>query len=423
MKQRASDRGFAGTELLIALCVVAVLVVAAIIYLHARPSQPAANQVPASGSASPASTTTPSVPSPTSTSGGGTTPTNPPQPTSTPITTPPTTVGALPLGTVSDVQALSTCPTGFPASAQCSQATVSCPATANIGVTYGIVPTAGTPKGTIIFQAGSGGTNPFNLNIFKSAFSDAGYTQAVVAWGTGGWQDTGLAAKNVQAAACRPATLFNYIFQSPAGDTGARCLLGFSGGSSAVAYSLAEYGAGSYLDKAMFWSGPPLADMEQGCEVPVPAPITVCPAGQFGCVAGDTFTDTPSFIANGPGVSGWTGAPGCAGNAPTTAQADATWKAMSIVDGLPNSSFDYPHTSLSAYLCDNGVNNSAAEGDIFYQQFTSPSQVASLSITPIKGCQGPEGVTAGQTPSGQNGLSAIIADMTNPVTGCVLHTH
>jgi hypothetical protein len=41
------------------------------------------------------------------------------------------------------------------------------------------------------------------------------------------------------------------------------CALGDSAGSAAIAYSLAYYGAGSYLDNVELLSGPVLSDIEQ----------------------------------------------------------------------------------------------------------------------------------------------------------------
>src|SRR5208282_4513681 len=105
-----------------------------------------------------------------------------------------------------------------------------------------------------------------------------------------------------------------------------KCAQGFSAGSSAVAYALAWYGAGSYLDNAELLSGPVFSDIQQGCE--------------------------------------------------------------------------YPQPPLAGWVCNNGTtsvgNNSAAQGDIFYQQFTSTQQAGgSFSLNPVSNCNGDEGVDPG----------------------------
>jgi hypothetical protein len=64
------------------------------------------------------------------------------------------------------------------------------------------------------------------------------------------WEDTtnGIipppVAHNIQAAACRPATFLSRVFQETY-TTGGFCAQGTSGGSGAIAYSMAWYGWGS----------------------------------------------------------------------------------------------------------------------------------------------------------------------------------
>lgn len=326
----------------------------------------------------------------------------------------------LPLGSVSNITSLASCPAGFPTGAQCSQATVSCPNTANIQVTFGIHQVPDAPRGTIVFFGGGGGTAPYGAD-FDRLYTQAGYSLATLAWGSE-WEDTGLAQKNIRTAACRPATMLNFILRSAA--PGAKCAQGISGGSAAVAYSLSAYGAAAFLDKVELLSGPVFSDISRGCKVPNPAPVTVCPPGQFGCEGGDTFQDSSSYLPTSAAFVGHlSNDPSCGGSMPTTSRSQARWKSMSIVDGTAQSSFFYPNTSLSGWVCDNGLNNSAAQGDLFYRQFTSIGQTASFHLTPIKNCAGAEGVDNGQTSSGQTGLLAIVADMTDPIQGCVEHAH
>ncbi len=333
----------------------------------------------------------------------GGTPKTPTTPTTPGCTTDCGTPAAL--GTVSGVAPLSSCPSGdnYAAGMSCFQATVSCPNTTDIGVTYGYLAPAGAVKGTVFFHGGGYGMTAQDISDYAAAYSAAGYAMVQMAWAAE-WEDTGLAVKNVGEAACRPATLMNYIFENVATSGAAKCAQGFSAGSAAVAYALAWYGAGSYLDNAELLSGPVFSDIQQGCEYPQPPLLTVCPAGQFGCT-GSPFQDSPSYTpGTALGVGGITGDASCGGNpngdTPTSATSNADWKAMSIVNGTSMPSFSYPQTSLAGWVCNNGTtsvgNNSAAQGDIFYQQFTSTQQTGgSFSLNPVSDCNGDEGVDPG----------------------------
>jgi hypothetical protein len=301
----------------------------------------------------------------------------------------------------------------------CFQATVVCPNTADLSVTYGYLPPPGAITGTIFFHSGGAGTVPYDVTAYLGPYSGAGYALVQMSWPSS-WEDTGLTVKNVGVSACRPATLMNYIFQQVASPGGAKCAQGFSAGSAAVGYSLAWYGAGSYLDNVELISGPVFSDIEQGCVVPNPPLLSVCTPGQFGCPAGEEFADSPSYDA-GPmgsgtaqGVGVITGDASCGGNATTTPQSNANWKAMSIVNGTTMPSFSYPQTTMAGWVCNNGINPSAAQGDIFYQQFTSSGQTAGFSLYPVTNCFQAEGVDSGTVASlgGEAGSSAITNDMT-----------
>jgi hypothetical protein len=347
--------------------------------------------------------------------GGSSSRVNTPNPPSIQVPTPP---GAQMLGSISNVQALASCPTGFSSGYKCSQATVSCPGTADIQVTYGVQLVSGS-KGTVVFHSGSGGTTPSNSGTAAS-YASAGYSLVNLAWASQ-WEDTGLAQKNVGTAACRPATIISYIFGNVA-PSGAKCAQGFSGGSAALAYALAWYGADSYLDKVQLVSGPVFSDIALGCQVPPPPPVTVCPPGQFGCQPGDTFQASLSYLSGAATLAGQiSGDASCGQSTPTSTASATNWKAQSIVDGTSKRSFTHPKTSISGWVCDNGLNNSGAQGNIYFQQFTSASQALSFLVVPVNNCSGAEGTEAGFTPSGVDVPTAMLSDMTDPVQGCVLN--
>lgn len=327
------------------------------------------------------------------------------------------------LGSVTNVAALSPCPSGYDPAMSCSQATVVCPNTADLTVTYGYMAPPGAITGTIFFHAGGAGTVPYDITDFVGPYSAAGYALVQMAWPSS-WEDTGLAVKNVGVAACRPATLMNYIFQQVATPGGAKCAQGFSAGSAAVGYTLAWYGAGSYLDNVELISGPVFSDIEQGCMVPSPAPVSVCTPGQFGC-NGAEFQDSPSYNTgpDGPGtatgVGVVTGDASCGGNSTTTPQSNSNWKAMSIVNGTSTPSFNYPQTTMAGWVCNNHINPSAAQGDLFYEQFTGSGQTAGFSLYPVTNCNGAEGVSTG-TVDGLGGELGSLAISNHMIAQCTV---
>jgi hypothetical protein len=329
----------------------------------------------------------------------------------------------LPLGVVTNAHKLSNCPQGYYPGATCYQATVTCPNTADISATYGYTNPSGIQRGTILLFGGGGGTqpqpgNPGTAN-FVTNYLQAGYQAVQTAWATN-WEDTGLAgAKSIKTAACRAATLLNYVYQTVYDRNGGMCAQGVSAGSGELAYALAWYGASDYLDKVELLSGPVFGDVEQGCMEPDTSPVTVCPSGQFGCV-GAAWQDPPQYVGGSEyAVGNWSGHK-CQPLSKTTAeQSNASWKSMSVVDGTTGPSFSYPKTAMAGWLCSNGLNNSAAQGAYFYQKFANHSQVADYSVTRIDNCAGAEGVSTGTTPQGKLGLDAITADMTSAVAGCI----
>jgi hypothetical protein len=327
-----------------------------------------------------------------------------------------------PLGVVTRATKLSACPQGYYPGATCYQATVTCPDTADISVTYGYTNPGGTQKGTIMLFNGGDGTQvqPGNRggSSFDASYLAAGYQIVQTAWATG-WEDTGIpGAKNIKAAACRAATLLNYVYQTVYDHNGGMCAQGASAGSAELAYALASYGASDYLDKVELLSGPVFGDVEQGCMEPDTNPVTVCKSGQFGCV-GAQWQDRPQYVLGAQNaVANWTGHKCQPGNNGTPKQTNSAWKSMSIVDGTSGSSFTYPKTAMAGWLCSNGMNNSAAQGQFFYEKFTNHSQVADYSVTRIDHCVQAEGVGLGTTPQGKLGFDAIVADMTDKVAGC-----
>lgn len=330
--------------------------------------------------------------------------------------------GQLPLGTVSVTPMLS-CPTGYYPGAKCFQAVVNCPDTATIQATYGYVNPSGKPRGTIVFFNGKGGTQTYggggtNGTSYGAKYLQDGYRIVQTAWATD-WENTGIANMlSVKTAACRPATLLNYLFKNVYDEHGGMCAQGASAGAGALGYALAWYGSGDYLDKVELLSGPVFGDIEQGCTEPDAPMVTVCPAHQFGCV-GASWRDNPVYVTGTlDTVAGWTGLQ-CQQGRTTSIKSNDAWKSMSIVDGTLDPVFSYPQTAVAGWLCSNGQNNSAAEGQYFYQNIKSAGQLPSYSVTRVDGCAGAEGIDGGTTPSGENGFVAVTRDMADSVAGCI----
>ncbi len=333
---------------------------------------------------------------------------------------------ALPVGEVKQPVRSITCPSGFEFGTLCYGSTVSCPGTMDIGFTYGIVNPGGR-DGTIVLFTGSDGTTVgFTESVAAYTPPSHNFQTVQVVWSTP-WEDTGNGTgSSLKAAACRPATLMNWLLnQRNVYSGGGMCAQGVSAGSAAIAYSLAEYGAGQYLNHVELESGPVMSDLSMGCD-PDSRPITVCPGNE--CLTGQEgpWSDSPIYVdGNQNSISKWSGAEGqnaCATGHRISQSQYADWKSMSIVDGisgrLADSTFSYPRTSLTGWLCGKPPgckasycqNNSAAQGELFYENVTS-----SKIVYRVDNCLGTEGVEQGTVPElrDESGLNAIINSMVN----------
>ncbi len=323
-------------------------------------------------------------------------------------------------------------------------------------------------KGLIVLHGGGGGTSPESFEL-ADAYFKAGYEVVQLAW-SDDWEMTSdpfTGPANIQQAACRPATFFNYVFTTlfpnvlSANSQAGMCALGDSAGSAAVAYSLAYYGAGSYLDNVELLSGPVLSNIEQGCQVNssggFDSPVTVCgqtnyQGGQYGCAlgtGGSTWTLGPEYVSGAQTAVGkWTNDNSCAGSGATTSGSNTAWLNQSIVDQSSGGAgqgavptFNYPYTAMSAWLCRsvvddvNGVsyncaatnngnsnycpNNSSSQGQIFYENIGVNNSPPHYAVYAVDNCVTAEGVGAGNVPGYApavfngtiSGFNAIVDDM------------
>lgn len=329
-----------------------------------------------------------------------------------------------------------------------------CPNAQDLDFTYGYLSPsgiiAGNVKGVIVYFEGGDGTQPLaNGSPMAGAmveyYFEQGYEIVEIAWSSA-WEATNNPFPsgtygNIHDAACRPATFLSYVdtniyqpvFQ--ANSAAGMCAHGVSAGSTQILYSMAFYGAGSYLDNVELISGPVFSDIEQGCEEPPPNPITVCPAGQYGCElgSGSSWSLSPTYLAgNAQSVGSWTNDNSCAlPNTTTTSSSNSRWLQQSIVDGgAYNPTFNYPNTAMAAWLCrsvqnPNNVdcatnydgkvcpNNSSPQAQIFYSQITSSNSPPVFKVVAVDQCVSSEGSPDGNvgSPTGPPGQIAIEQDM------------
>src|ERR1700731_229416 len=90
----------------------------------------------------------------------------------------------LPLGQVNLPVKSASCPSGFATGSACYSSTITCPGTAEIGFTYGVVNPGGT-AGTVVFFNGDDGTIP-GFTQYVAAYTPPthDYQTVQVAWGS-----------------------------------------------------------------------------------------------------------------------------------------------------------------------------------------------------------------------------------------------
>jgi hypothetical protein len=294
-----------------------------------------------------------------------------------------------------------------------------------------------SPLGVIVFFSGGSGTSASaypgaELSYAHDYFND-GYAVVQVAWAWD-WEDTNIPSaytggstpvsypSNIQAAACRPATFLNYINNTarvhPSGKP--VCAQGASAGSGAIGYSMAWYNGASFLKNVELLSGPVFSDIKQACIVPRTGTQTICGSGQYGCSSGTTsWTDAPQYVAGYlTAIRGWTGDTTCDGGTNTSSTSNSNWLSMSIVTTGAN--LTYTSNGMAGWLCSSYAtgscqsnqgcpNNSAAEGNYFYNNFSMSNHPSAYVLTGITSCNGAEGVSPGYDPdvTGETGQTAI----------------
>lgn len=218
---------------------------------------------------------------------------------SNPGTTTATVQETDPLGKVSNVQTMSSCPAdsnGGLANGTCYSMTVSCDGIADLP-TYLKVNPAADPIGTVLFVIGGGGSGFYDNNLSANppwAFgyqtvenvSAGNFNTVQVSFGApfdNGTQPNGWlqGPGGVRRLACRFATVSDWVYNNPkminpnssAATSAPLCATGNGGGSGAVAYAAFQYGlagkatTGPAQEFAMIepTSGPLMTRLDLGC--------------------------------------------------------------------------------------------------------------------------------------------------------------
>jgi hypothetical protein len=187
------------------------------------------------------------------------------------------------LGQITSVQDGVACPAGL-SGTTCKRVTVAgCPGieTESMSATIMILPANSSvaARGTIMHFIGGGGDGVENTGM--NEYAAAGFEQVFVSWDVDqaqtnpGWEVTH--GSGIRTAACRPATVIQWIFDDLHGGRRdlAFCGQGHSGGTAQLGYSLTHYGLGNILDYVNELSGPPFVRLDLGCNADTP-PASVC---------------------------------------------------------------------------------------------------------------------------------------------------
>jgi pimeloyl-ACP methyl ester carboxylesterase len=145
-------------------------------------------------------------------------------------------------------------------------------------------PPSGPTRGVVVLFSGGdgrswwvgedseGAASPASARTLEM-INEAGIEVIQVRW-DGGWVSAGPGdAAGLAAAACRPATVVEWVHENRweslglAAEPGACgfCVAGSSGGASQAAYALSHYGLDTMVDALVLASGPPHAALAKGC--------------------------------------------------------------------------------------------------------------------------------------------------------------
>jgi hypothetical protein len=230
------------------------------------------------------------------------------------------------------------CPPDAAATATCRSIRVTCTGLPDLDATLARSGPTANPNGTIIMLNGGPGTSLLNKG-FADVYAADGFQVIQLAWASD-WADA--QGAGVKSAACRPASVFQFVFNTMHQRSRTRgfCGQGISGGGAALAYSLAHYGMSNLFDYVVIAAGPGVSRMDYGCDPSLYTgpPRNLCPL----------LPNAMYSYAGGQLWNGWENTTTCAAANPLPSDIDR-WTADSIVSAGAN--YSYPNTGMSWFFC------------------------------------------------------------------------
>ena len=256
----------------------------------------------------------------------------------------------------------------------------------------------GTYEGTVVFFSGGGG-NTFWEDSFANSITgtlqsalNLNYRVIQVKWASAWLNGTAGAL----ALAARPASLIKAIRDDATLYTTGKpfIVVGHSAGSSALAYTLAHYGGGDWIDMAVFSAGPPHARQDYGSMGTGDA--TWAAIGPALCTTGSVidYTGAEQAIHDGSYGRTYFASKSACGGVDNPASRDSILRA--------DAALDYQQTSMRFVYGDADVSVATPLGRHFRSRVLS-----TVTETITTG-----GVTHNQVPNSASGMSLIDAAIT-----------
>ena len=186
------------------------------------------------------------------------------------------------LGTI---QSSSTTCEGTISGGVCYALDITCPALPNYTAYVKILNPTAAVVGTAVFVTGGSGTDLLELltdgPIVVEQLLNNGYRIAELTYGIPfntkeqGWE-TNANGAGIRAAACRFATVQQWVHDNFLDANTPLCAAGNSAGAELIGQSLAHYGAGDILSFAELSSGPPYGQLQYACENTQPVMNSPC---------------------------------------------------------------------------------------------------------------------------------------------------
>lgn len=254
---------------------------------------------------------------------------------------------------------------GRPNGGTCLALEISCPGLPDYTAYLKVLEPTVAVTGTTLFVTGGGTTDLLELRPFGpivvNKLRNSGYRITELTFGLPfnggelGWE-TNANGLGVRAAACRFATVLQWVHDNFLNAGTPLCAAGNSAGAEEIGLSLAHYGSGDILAFAELSSGPPFGRLDYACENTQPVITSPCSGDRSGLGvlpgASSKFID-PAY----PG-------PWCSSSFATHSKLhDAQFVNDSVIS--PDAVLNYPHTFVN-FLFGQLDNTSAIRQGLLY---------------------------------------------------------